>query len=211
MKKHYFLILACIISLVMGAGYGKSNVMEKQIGIPSTDTTVKDSSNTKEQTTEVSSCENISFHPFTIHLEMNMYKDSALSAAETYTNSIGQTFITRTPVSDSIWYSVDFGSFKTAKEAVAKMQEMKAKGIIPKDAYVGVPVPYAVEIIAVDSREKAVKTMSQAKKAGTSAYIVQERDSCYRVLSGAFPNKEAASALVKEISNHGLSARVAPR
>lgn len=209
------LVLAVTLVFVTGAGYGKSNVMEKKIGGPTPDLSVmaKEVKPSGAATGEnpAGSCGNITFHPFTIHLEMNQYRETAMSAAADYGNSIGQSFVTRTQISNSMWYSVDHGSFRSAKEAVRRMQELKAGGLIPKDAYVGPPVPYAVEIAGVSTKERALREMSRARKYGVSVYMIQENESCFRVLSGAFPNEDTASYYMKVIINLGLPARVAPR
>jgi cell division septation protein DedD len=215
MRKAYPFILVIIFTFIIGAGYGKSNIMEKQIGAPGPDLSVtarevKPSTAYADKKVEIA-CNNVPFNPFTIHLEMNQYKETALAAAAEYGNSIGQTFVTRTPVANSTWYSVDHGSFKSAKDAVTKMQDLKVKGLIPQDAYVGAPMPYAVEITAALTREKALKEISRVKKSGVSAYIIQGNENCYRVMSGAFPNRDTAGIYEKEIKNLGLPARVVPR
>jgi cell division septation protein DedD len=215
MRKAYPFILTIIFTFIIGAGYGKSNIMEKQIGAPTPDLSVtaqevkpaKAYADNKAET----ACSNVPFNPFTIHLEMNQYKDTALAAAAEYGSSIGQTFITKTPVASTSWYSVDHGAFKSAKDAVTKMQDLKAKGLIPKDAYVGAPMPYAVEIAAALTKEKALKEISRARKSGVSAYLIQGNESCFRVMSGAFPNRDIAGFYEKELRNLGLPARVVPR
>jgi hypothetical protein len=215
MRKVYPFILAIIFTFIIGAGYGKSNIMEKQIGAPTPDLSVtaqevKPAKAYADKKVEIA-CSNVAFNPFTIHLEMNQYKETALAAAAEYGNSIGQTFVTKTPVANSTWYSVDHGSFKSAKEAVTKMQDLKGKGLISKDAYVGAPMPYAVEIATALTKEKALKELIRVKKSGVSAYIIQETENCFRIMSGAFPNKDTAGFYEKEIRNLGLPARVTPR
>jgi hypothetical protein len=208
-------MLALMYVLLIGAGYGKSNIMEKQIGAPAPDLSVmakevkpaKGPAGTKEGIP----CGNASFHPFAIHLEMNQYNETAQSAASSYGSSIGQTFVSKTLISNTTWYSVDHGSFTSAKDAVAKMQDLKGKGLIPKDSYVGAPVPYAVEIAAAPTKETALKELSRAKKSGVSVYIIQEAENCFRVMSGAYPNRDTAAYYEKEIRNLGLPARVVQR
>jgi len=215
MRKAYPLLLAVMFTFIIGAGYGKSNVMEKQISPPSPDLSVtarevkpgKASTGYKNEIP----CSRLPFHPFTIHLEMNQYKETALDAASDYTNSIGQTFVTKTPVSNTSWYSVDHGSFESAKDAVIRMQELKGKKLIPKDAYVGAPMPYGVELAAAVTRENALKEVRRVRKSGVSAYVIQQNENCFRVISGAFPNEDMAAFYEREIRNLGLPARVAPR
>jgi hypothetical protein len=213
MRKACPVILTLMFIFIIGAGYQKSNIMEKQIVAPALSVTAKEVKPAKGSAykKEEIPCTNAPFHPFAIHLEMNQYYDTALAAAAEYNNSIGQTFVSKTLISSTTWYSVDHGSFTSAKEAVTKMQDLKAKGLIPKDAYVGAPVPYAVEIAAALTKEKALKELSRVKKSGVSVYIIQETESCFRVMSGAFPNKDTAAFYEKEIRNLGLPARVAPR
>ncbi|HEY9161709.1 MAG TPA: SPOR domain-containing protein [Desulfomonilia bacterium] len=215
MRKANPLLLAIMLIFIIGAGYGKSNIMEKQISPPSPDLSVtarevkpgKASPGLKEEIP----CRSQPFHPFTIHLEMNQYKETALEAADVYANSIGQTFITKTPVSNTAWYSVDHGAFESAKDAVTRMQELKAAKLIPKDAYVGAPMPYGVELATAATRENAIKEVRRVRKSGVSAYVIQQNDKCFRVMYGAYPNEDVAGFYEKEIRSLGLSARVAPR
>jgi len=215
MRKAYPLLLAMMFIFIIGAGYGKSNVMEKQISPPSPDLSVtgkevkpgKVSIGNKEETP----CSRLPFHPFTIHLEMNQYKETALDAASDYSNSIGQSFVTKTYISNTPWYSVDHGSFESVKDAVARMQELKGNKLIPKDAYVGAPMPYGVELAAADTKEKALKEVRRVRKSGVSAYVIQQNENCFRVMYGAYPNEDVAGFYEREIRSLGLSARVAPR
>lgn len=215
MRKTYPVILILMFIFIIGAGYGKSNIMEKQIGAPTPNLSVtakevkptKVSVGNKEETP----CRTAPFHPFTIHLEMNQYNETALAAAAEYRNSIGQTFVSKTLVSNTVWYSIDHGSFKSAQEAVEKLQDLKDKGLIPKDAYVGAPVPYAVEIATAQTKEKALKELFRLRKSGFSVYLIEANENCFRILSGAFPNSDTAAFYEKELRNLGLPARVAPR
>jgi hypothetical protein len=215
MRKAFPVILTLMYIFLIGAGYGKSNIMEKQIGAPTPDLSVTAKEVKPEKgpasTKEGIPCRNTSFRPFTIHLEMNQYNETALATAEKYRNSIGQTFVSKTLISNTTWYSVDHGSYTSAKEAVTKMLDLKDKGLIPKDSYVGAPVPYAVEIATALTMDKALKEFSRAKKSGVSAYIIQETENCFRVMSGAFPNRDTAAYYEKEIRNLGLPARVTQR
>jgi len=202
-------------ALLLGAGYGKSNIMEMEVGSSVTGITIeaempKPSKNTAKEEKTLT-CSNMPYQPFTIHLEMNKLKESAESSSENYGRTIGRVFITKTLIANASWYSVDHGCFRTVNEAVKKMQELKAKGLISKDAYVGVAVPYTVEIASTHTEEKALKELKTAKKAGVSAYIAMKTENCFKVYSGAFPNKDMAAALEKEIRSLGLSARVTAR
>jgi hypothetical protein len=200
---------------IIGAGYGKSNVMEKQISPPSPDLSVTAREVKQGQASignnKETPCNRLPFHPFTIHLEMNQYKETALDAAAEYSSSIGQTFVTKTPVASTSWYSVDHGSFESAKDAVTRMQELKGNKLIPKDAYVGAPMPYGVELAMAATKEKALKEVRRARKSGVSAYVIQQNEGCFRVMYGAFPNADVAGFYEKEIRSLGLPARVAPR
>jgi hypothetical protein len=215
MRKAYPLLLAIMFTFIIGAGYGKSNVMEKQISPPAPDLSVtarevkpgKALSGNKEETP----CSRLSYHPFTIHLEMNQYKETALDAAAEYANSLGQTFVTKTLVSNTSWYSVDHGAFESAKDAVTRMQELKGKNLIPKDAYVGAPMPYGVELAAAATRENALKEVRRYRKSDVSAYVIPQNENCFRVMYGAYPNEDVAAFYEKEIRSLGLPARVAPR
>jgi hypothetical protein len=215
MRKAYPLILAIIFIFIIGAGYGKSNIMEKQIGAPAPDLSVTAKevkpAKTSDGRIEEIPCSRLPFHPFTIHLEMNQYKETALDAAAEYANSIGQTFVTKTFVSNTPWYSVDHGSFESAKDAVTRMQELKGNKLIPKDAYVGAPMPYGVQLAAAVTREKALKEVHRVRKSGVSAYVVQQNENCFRVMYGAYPNEDVAGFYEREIRSLGLPARVAPR
>ncbi len=215
MRKAYPLILALMFTFILGAGYGKSNVMEKQISPPTPDlsvtaTEVKPGKASGAYNDE-NPCSRLLFHPYTIHLEMNQYKETALDAASKYTNSIGQTFVTKTPVASTAWYSVDHGAFESAKDAVARMQELKAGKLIPKDAYVGAPMPYGVELAVAATREKALKEVRRIRKSDVSAYVIKQNENCFRVMYGAYPNEDVAGFYEKEIRSLGMSARVAPR
>ncbi len=215
MRKAYPLILAMMFTFILGAGYGKSNIMEKQISPPTPDLSVtarevKPGKASEAYKDEIP-CSRQLFHPFTIHLEMNQYKETALDAAAEYANSIGQTFVTKTPVSSTAWYSVDHGAFESAKDAVARMQELKDKKLIPKDAYVGAPMPYGVELAVAATKEKALKEARRIRKSGVSAYVIQQNENCFRVMYGAYPNEDVAGFYEREIRSLGLSARVAPR
>ena len=215
MRKTCPVILTLMFIFIIGAGYQKSNIMEKQIGAPTPDLSVtakevkpaKASDNKKEEIP----CSSVPFHPFTIHLEMNQYNETALAAAAEYRKTIGQTFVSKTLISNTTWYSVDYGSFKSANEAVTTLQDLKVKGLIPKDAFVGAPVPYAVEIATTQTKEKALKELFRLRKSGFSVYLIEASENCFRVMSGAFPNKDTAAFYEKELRNLGLPARVAPR
>ena len=151
-------------------------------------------------------------YPFTIHLASWQEQSDAMRQYERMRSRMEPLFITKIDLGPSgIWYRLDFGVFPTIKDAVLKLQEMKSKGLVDKGAFVGGSVPYAIETGVFKSRQEAQARLQYLADKGVVTYVVKEREDLYRLLSGAYPDEQSASAAMKDFAAMNLNPAVKKR
>jgi cell division septation protein DedD len=206
------LILVCILSLTalpLQAQWGLSNVVTKEIhhtpGIPAAPPTPSIQDNpepsvTKQDVQQISYTKTTNY-PYTIHLSSFETPQEAIRQVQRLKDKLDMVFVTKIDLGEAgIWYRMDYGAFPTIKEAVLKLQELKAKGIVvDKGTFVGGSVPYAIEIGMYqnmkDARSKAQKLTSK----GVIPYVIKEREDIYRLLAGAYPNEKSAAPAMDDL------------
>lgn len=127
---------------------------------------------------------------------------------------LGTVFISKTDLgAQGIWYRVDYGAFMLAKDAATRLNELKQKGTIAADAFLGGPVPYTVEVATFDAKAKdaLAKESARLRKLGLSTYTLEESQGCTRILIGAFAERKSAALVLADVQRLGVQAKIAKR
>lgn len=213
------LIPVCILSLIalpLWAGYGLSNVVKKEIHqtnvieepieepeqVPANGPVPE----VQEKAPQAVTFTKTAYYPYTIHMSSWQDPSDAIEQINKMRPVLGTVFITKIDLGPSgVWYRVDYGIFHNIKDAVTRLRELVAKKVIEKGAFVGSPVPYAIEIAMYDSEDKASKFARELELKGASSYVLKESDGLYRLLFGAYPDMKSASPAYNDLKELGLS------
>ena len=106
------------------------------------------------------------------------------------------------------WYRVYIGNYKTLAEAKTAADELKRR----KFRYVNIAKkPYTVQIGEALPRSDArnLKTRLQTKGYFSYSLPAQTDPDRIRILIGAFENKKAATALIRQLTTDGFSPKIA--
>jgi cell division septation protein DedD len=183
------------------AEFGLSNIVEKEIATVPAD----------PQKSNIITCDKKIFYPFTIHLST---WDSNFRATEEMSklgSSMGAAFITKIDDKEKgALYRLDYGIFSEEKEATDKLAEMQKAKIASPEAFVGT-TPYTIEMGVFTLEQDAVIQKIRLKGTNIVSYIIKESNGCYRVLVGAYPDKESARTTFWEIRSKGQGSNIAKR
>lgn len=220
--KHIIVLGAfLLVTLPLWAGSGLSNVVRKEIhhaqGIPAGGTqeaqSVADSPApaAKQEEKSVSYTKPLNY-PYTIHLSSFENSHDAARHVERMRSKLDTVFITKIDLGASgVWYRVDYGIFPTIKEAVLKLQELKAKGLVEESSFVGGSVSYAIELELFQSMQEARSKAKVLSDKGINTYVVKERENLYRLLCGAYPDEKSAAPALKDLLELNYPATVKKR
>lgn len=151
------------------------------------------------------------FYPYTIHISSWQSKKDALNYHLKLSREFDPVFITKIDLgATGIWYRVDYGAFSLRQQALDRMNDMKARGLLGADPFVDT-VPYAIEIGVFSSRQDASAEAARLLKKGFSTYVISEGESAYRLLAGAYPDKKSAAPAVNDLAALGIPAKIAKR
>lgn len=203
--KHVFLI--CILFLVAApaqAEWGLSNVVKKEIHrtnpvnslgtIPGPPVDAPAAQGADVSYTKVN------HYPFTIHIASSKELTKAHQQIEIMRRKLEMVFVTKINLgAPGTWYRIDYGAFSNVKEAVLKLQELKTKGVVYPDAFVGPSVPYAIELGMYRTQQEAQAAANSLNAKGVFPYIVKEKDDLYRLLSGAYPDEKSAAPAMSDL------------
>lgn len=140
-------------------------------------------------------------YPYTIHIASSKDAGQAHRLSELTRKRLAETvFITKINLGEpGIWYRIDYGAFSNIKDAVLKLQELKGKGIVARDAFVGGTVPYAIELGLYRSGQEARAAAASLSQKGLAPYVVKEKEDLYRLLSGAYPDEKSAAPALNDL------------
>lgn len=214
MKRLILLVVLSLFALPLWADYGLSNVVTKELHR----TVVPEEP--KEEPVEQVPEENekpiyftkTSYYPYTIHMSSWQDPQAAINQLREVRPSLETVFITKIDLGSSgVWYRVDYGVFHTIKDAVTRLRELVAKKVIEKGAFVGSTVPYTIELGMYNNKNEAVKTAQALEEKGIITYILQESDSLYRLLSGAYPDPKSAAPAYNDLKASGITPKIKKR
>lgn len=202
MKSIIITLMMIFISLPALAEFGISNVVDKEIQkVPPL---------THKQ--YPIKYEKKIFYPYTIHISSWRDPSRAIEEMDRLRSRFIPTFITKIDLGEKgIWYRVDYGLFLTIKDAVRKSRQLQRTNIANKGAYVGTPVPYAIEIGMFETEEQALSEQSRLRTLGVISYIVKESNRCFRLLVGAYPDKNSTKIAQGDIRAIGLNFKITKR
>ncbi|MEA3221667.1 MAG: SPOR domain-containing protein [Thermodesulfobacteriota bacterium] len=202
MKSIIMTLIIVFISLPALAELGLSNVVEKEIqrapAMPQKQHSIKYVKET--------------FYPYTIHMSSWRDPAPAIEKMNSLRLTLRPTFITKIDLGKKgVWYRVDYGLFATIKDAVVKSRELQEAKIANKGAFVGMPVPYAIEIGTFKTEEQALAEQSRLRNLGVISYMVKESERCFRLLVGAYPDKDSTKLAQDDLGAIGISLKITKR
>ncbi len=172
----------------------KAPIPQDQPAMPQNQAPVQDASFTK-----------VLHYPYTIHLSSSQDLPQALRQSETLQNKLDMVFVTKIDLgATGIWYRTDYGAFSNIRDAVLKLQELKAGGFVDKGSFVGGSVPYAIELGMFKTRQEALDKARSLSGKKVLPYVIKERDDLYRLLSGAYPDEKSAAPAIKDLAAMNL-------
>lgn len=219
----------CLASLPVWADYGLSNVVEKQIdrgqppeqqpqAVPD-EMTPPAPAQTPEQAPPSKVLEEAApqykktaFYPYTIHISSWQSKKEALSRFRQTAQNLDPVFITKIDLgATGIWYRVDYGAFRSQREAASRMSDLQAKGIMDTESFIGSAVPYAIELGVFRDKAGASGEAGRLGQKGVVTYIVKETESAFRLLAGAYPGQKSAAPAFEDLTAMGLQPKIVKR
>jgi septal ring-binding cell division protein DamX len=212
--KHIFLICTMfLIALPAWADWGLSNVVKKEIhrtnpvsAAPVTGALTMTADTTApvaapEAPAQVVSYTKTTHYPYTIHLSSSQDINQTRKQIEIMQRRLVEmVFVTKINLgAPGTWYRIDYGAFSNIKDAVLKLQDLKTKGVVAKDAFVGGSVPYAIELGMYKSQQDAQAAVRSLSQKGLVPYVVKEKDDLFRLLSGAYPDEKSAAPALNDL------------
>ncbi|HOJ13158.1 MAG TPA: SPOR domain-containing protein [Deltaproteobacteria bacterium] len=156
--------------------------------------------------------EKTAFYPYTIHISSWQSKKDALNHMQRLSGELEGVFVTKIDLGPTgLWYRVDYGVFENDQQAGQTMAELKTKGVLRNDPFIGSPVPYAIEIGVFPSKDAASAEASRLIRKGVSTYVVKESEAAYRLLSGAYHDRKSAEPALADLAALGIRAKTAKR
>jgi septal ring-binding cell division protein DamX len=231
--KHVVLICTMfLMALPAWADWGLSNVVKKEIhrtGIPAAAPAAAPSpeaapaagataqpaeapSQAPAQAQEIPFTKTVHY-PYTIHLSSSQDINQTRKQIELIQRRLVEmVFITKINLgAPGTWYRIDYGAFSNIKDAVLRLQELKNKGVVARDAFVGGTVPYAIELGMYKTQQEAQAASRNLGKKGVVPYVVKEKDDLFRVLSGAFPDEKSAAPAMSDLMSLNLQPAIKKR
>jgi hypothetical protein len=217
MRWMLLVLFICLIPFTLWAGYGKSNVLQKEIRrTPLVAEPIPEQAppSTPGGGPEKKDCTKNVYYPFTIHILSSQDLNAVKKEMERMKPALRAVFITKANLGVSgTWYRLDYGFFMAAKDAVLKMRELQKNNIIDKGAFIGGPVPYTIELGTFNAKERdlAAQETDRLKRLGVTTYLMEESGGCLRLLTGAFPEMKNANLVLAEVKKLGLNPKIAKR
>jgi len=205
----YLVIITIVVWIPFNAwaDYGLSNTVKVEIQRPPAA-----SLTTPELSGKQTPCEKLQYYPYTIHVSAWKVPEGAIHEWKMLSKRIKPMFVTKINLGNlGTWFRVDYGIFTNIRDAVFTSRALQKKNIISKNAFVGRPVPYTLEIGSYSSAEGALKKVQKLNNMGVITYTIKESDTCYRVLVGAYPDKNTAGIEQKELLGLGIKSRITKR
>ncbi len=151
------------------------------------------------------------FYPYVIQVSSYANKEESIQAAIRSRKKGYSGFVSDAHVpGKGDWYRVYVGFYRTFEEAQRAALEMKKQDY--PHAFV-VKVPFAVQIGIFSSDKELKEIEADLRSKGYLAYRLPDRISPdkIRLLSGAFPNKAAASEVAKALQKEDFKPKVVQR
>lgn len=230
MKRLLLLVVVlCLASLPVRADYGLSNVVEKQIDrgqvsgqdlpahpdemTPSALPAVPDKAQPEKKPQEAAPQYKKTVHyPYTIHISSWQSKKDALNHQKQQSQNLDPVFITKIDLgATGIWFRVDYGIFTNQKDANERMNDLKARGVIDPESFIGSAVPYAIELGIFSDKAGASGEAGKLRQKGVVTYIMKESGSAFRLLSGAYPGQKSAGPALEDLVALGLQPKITKR
>ena len=196
-----------LIAFPAWADWGLSNVVRKEIHRTNPVTPVQSGQELPAETpAPAAQAQDIPYtktinYPYTIHLSSSQDLSQTHRQIEVMRRKLEMVFITKINLgAPGTWYRIDYGAFSNIKEAVLKLQDLKSKGIVDADAFVGGAVPYAIELGIYKSQQEAQAAARDISRKGLVPYVVKEKDDLYRLLSGAYPDEKSAAPALSDLA-----------
>jgi hypothetical protein len=209
-------VLVCVLLLTavpLWAGYGLSNVVTRQIQrgpvIEEVTEAAAEMPEVQPAVQEIPPAQpavSATARPYTIHLSSWRNRDEALREMEEMRSRLDTIFITKIDLGPSgVWYRVDHGMFPTIREAVARIRDLKSRGVIDRGAFVGGEVGLAIELGTYESMEEAREEAQELALSGIASYIVREGSAVFRLLVGAYNDEKSAVPAMEDLRALGYS------
>jgi septal ring-binding cell division protein DamX len=209
-------VLVCVLLLTavpLWAGYGLSNVVTRQIQrgpvIEEVTEAAAEMPEVQPAVQEIPPAQpavSATARPYTIHLSSWRNRDEALREMEEMRSRLDTIFITKIDLGPSgVWYRVDHGMFPTIREAVARIRDLKSRGVIDRGAFVGGEVGLAIELGTYESMEEAREEAQELALSGIAYYIVREGNAVFRLLVGAYNDEKSAVPAMEDLRALGYS------
>lgn len=145
-------------------------------------------------------------HPFSILLSSCREKENALAALSGYRQTGLTPYIVQTDLGGKgQWWRTLMGHYRTLAEAAQARAALKIA-----DAVV-VKTPYANLIGQYESQTEADAAVRRAAQQDVSAYVVKGPANSFQLMTGAFPNQQAAETYRRELEGKGLATRIVQR
>jgi hypothetical protein len=111
----------------------------------------------------------------------------------------------------SLWYKVVVGAWRDRAGADALLVELRAKGLVRRDAGAVVRVPYALMLADNVPRSEIAAQIDTWRGRGITAYALQQDDGGIRLFAGAFETAAQAAPLAASVRDAGVGAVLAFR
>lgn len=229
MRRLLLVVLFCLVALPGRADYGLSNVVEDRIDrgqtsgqsvpAPPDEMTPAAPAPVPEQAQPLKKPEEAApqykktaFYPYTIHISSWQGKKDALTHQKQQSRNLDPVFITKIDLgATGIWYRVDYGVFTNKNDASQRMDDLKARGVIDSESFIGSAVPYAIELGVFRDKPGATGEAGKLREKGVVTYIMKESDSAFRLLSGAYPGQKSAGPALEDLIALGLQPKITKR
>ena len=213
MKRCVLMCVLLLTALPLWAGYGLSNVVTRQIQrgpvIEEVTEAAAEMPEVQPAVQEIPPAQpavSATARPYTIHLSSWRNRGEALREMEEIRSRLDTIFVTKIDLGPSgVWYRVDHGMFPTIREAVARIRDLKSRGVIDRGAFVGGEVGLTIELGTYESMEEARDEAQELALSGIASYIVREGSAVFRLLVGAYNDEKSAVPAMEDLRALGYS------
>ncbi len=206
-------VLTLVLASPLWAAFGVSNVVSGEIVREKTpQISEKPAPPPDKQPETRAACAKTVYYPYTIHLSSWQDIVIARKEAQKVALTLQPVFITTIDLGErGVWHRVDYGLFPSAKDAFARLDDIKKLKIIEKGSFVGGKVPFTIEVGQAASAEEVAGLEKVFADRGFFVYVIQEEPDCYRVVSGAYPSPASANQAYRSLQDAGIEGRISRR
>lgn len=213
MKRCVLMCVLLLTALPLWAGYGLSNVVTREIQrgpvieeVAEEPAAMPEVQPAVQEIPPAQPAVSAAARPYTIHLSSWRNRGEALREMEEIRSRLDTIFVTKIDLGPSgVWYRVDHGMFPTIREAVARIRDLKSRGVIDRGAFVGGEVGLAIELGTYESMEEAQEEAQELALSGIASYIVREGNAVFRLLVGAYHDEKSAVPAMEDLRALGYS------